>query len=736
MGKRIAFFLALVAATTSLSFDAEDAKNRPVSKVISLLKDMKKTLEEEAKADEEVYEQLDCWCTTNDKEKTKAIADAEAKIKSLNLAIEELTASSTQLKAEIKTLEGEVAANQDALGKATALRMKAQEEFSQEEKDMLQSVSALKAAIVVLSKHHPSALLQSSQTKLNQVTIVLKNEMQKHGDLLQGVLTISQRKMIQAFVQSPEDYFKAEPTLKQSRAEPKFVQQAPSAGSYAPQSGQILGILKQMMETFESNLSQSQKDELGASADYENLKAAKEHEIEAGLDQIEVKTQDLATTDEKLAQAKTDLEDTTNSLTADQKFLKNLKEQCALINSEWEERQKTRNMEIEAVAKALEFLSSDEAHDLFTKTFNFMQKLSTQKIHSVSQSREKASKLLKAIALQTKNPKLMTLALSIRLDAFTKVKAAIDKMIAELTKEQADEVKLKDYCVSSLNENERNTQTKSREKKGLEDTVADLTMTIDDLTESIKTLKAEIEEMQFQKKRAGEDREKENKEFQEAVSDQRATQKLLKQALEVLKGFYEKKASFLQKTGRQTPPTSFKAYKKNESSGGVMSMIQQIINDAAAVEAEAIRAEADAQKTYETFVKDTNASTEEKNAEIVRQSEAKGKAEVEKTKTEETLESVIAELDGLSTEKSDLKSRCDYTLKNFEIRQTARAQEIEALKQVKQILSGAKFAEFLQSDKIFDNGSSEPLVGGSSRSVQVEDDGGDPLAEFLGGEEQ
>merc|ERR1719236_219428 len=150
------------------------------------------------------------------------------------------------------------------------------------------------------------------------------------------------------------------------------------APAYAPQSGQILGILKQMMETFESNLSQSQKDELNASSDYENLKAAKEHEINAALDQIEVKTQDLATTDEKLAQAKTDLEDTTNSLDADQKFLINLKEQCALIDSEWEERQKTRNMEIEAVAKALEFLSSDEAHDLFTKTFNFMQKLSTQ----------------------------------------------------------------------------------------------------------------------------------------------------------------------------------------------------------------------------------------------------------------------------------------------------------------------------------------------------------------------
>merc|ERR1719443_1257022 len=78
-------------------------------------------------------------------------------------------------------------------------------------------------------------------------------------------------------------------------------------------------------------------------------------------------------TDEKNAQAKTDLEDTEESLAADQKFLANLKEQCAAMDAEWEMRQKTRTEEMEAVAKALEILSGDDAHDLFSKTFSFMQ---------------------------------------------------------------------------------------------------------------------------------------------------------------------------------------------------------------------------------------------------------------------------------------------------------------------------------------------------------------------------
>merc|ERR1719313_664352 len=100
---RATLLLGLVAAAyaSSLSFDEEDAKNRPVSKVITLLKDMQKELEAEAKADQEVYDTFACWCETNEKEKTKAIADAEAKIKDLNIQIEELTASSARLGSEI-----------------------------------------------------------------------------------------------------------------------------------------------------------------------------------------------------------------------------------------------------------------------------------------------------------------------------------------------------------------------------------------------------------------------------------------------------------------------------------------------------------------------------------------------------------------------------------------------------------------------------------------------------------
>merc|ERR1711881_509144 len=195
----------------ALSFDVADAKNRPVSKLITLLKDMLKQLEKEATDDEEIYDKMACWCETNDKEKTKSIADAEARISDLTTKIEELTANSARLNTEIKNLEKEVAENQAALDKATAIRQKELAEFNEEEKDLLGSISALKSAVTVLSKHN--SFLQMPRSHITGVAASVQNIMQKHSSLLSGVLMHSQRKALSAFIQAPEDYFDAEPTF-------------------------------------------------------------------------------------------------------------------------------------------------------------------------------------------------------------------------------------------------------------------------------------------------------------------------------------------------------------------------------------------------------------------------------------------------------------------------------------------------------------------------------------------
>jgi len=342
-------------------------------------------------------------------------------------------------------------------------------------------------------------------------------------------------------------------------------------------------------------------------------------------------------------------------------------------------------------------LSSDDAHDLFTKTFN--PALIQKEFSAQSERRTQASDLLSKIAAKVGNPRLAAIASQVKLDAFTKVKQAIDDMVSQLLKEKEDEIKHKDFCVEEFNSNQLQTEKKERHKEDLLAKVEDLELTIKTLGQAITSLKSEIAEMQVQMKRAGEDREKENKDFQQTVADQRASQKLLQSALSILKGFYDKKAALLQKQepAGPPPPAGFKEYKKSSGSGGVMGMIQQIIQDAKAMEAEAIRAEEDSQKAYEGFVKETNASVEAKSKDIVNKSEEKAKGEGDLVQANEDKDATLLELEQLSNYNAELHQSCDFIVKNFDIRQTGRDEEVEALKQAKAILSGADFGALLQS---------------------------------------
>merc|ERR1711930_39481 len=100
-----------------------------------------------------------------------------------------------------------------------------------------------------------------------------------------------------------------------------------------------------------------------------------------------------------------------------------------------------------------------------TRTFN--PALLQEESRVQSARRTQAASLLKAVADKHNNPRLATLAAKVRLDAFTRVKKAIDDMIATLLKEKEDEIKHKDFCVKELNENQLQTERKTREKEDI-----------------------------------------------------------------------------------------------------------------------------------------------------------------------------------------------------------------------------------------------------------------------------
>jgi len=663
-------FLALVASPAL----AVKQEGNPVSKVITLLKDMVEQLEKEAKEDEEVYEAMSCWCTTNDKAKTKAIADAETSIGQLEAAIEGFTALSSKLSNEITTLTKEVGENKEALEKATGVRKKELAEFMAEQDGSLATISSLKGAVAALAKRQGASFMQTGSSEVRKSVEDVMN---------QRALSKKQKKALHSLMNTPEH------------------SEGMSLLQVSAPSDQIFGLLKQMKEDFETNLAASQKDETKAQGEFEDVKKGKTEEIAAGEAQIETKTQELADSDEKNAISKETLQETRDSLAADTEFLANLKEQCKNVDAEYEERTATRQMEIGAVSKATAFLSSDDAKDLVARTMGFIQ---TKKMSNTKSNQAKVAKMLAKAARVSGDPRLSTLAVTARLDAFTKVKKAVSDMIEQLVKEKEDEIEHKDFCVEEINANEKETQARDQVKNTLEEKVQDLATTIATLTKLQVTLKAEVGDLQVQLKRAGEDREKANSEFQVTVADQRATQKLLAGALNILKSFYEKGALIQESSTDSSeepagppPPPGFKKAAPNAQSGGVMGMIQMIIDDAKAMEKDALKAEEDAQKAFESFVTDTNTSIETKTKEGITAAENQGKAEAEKVEKEQERDGVVEELSALSGENADLHASCDFTLKNFDVRQGARDAEIEALKQALAMLSGASFGAFLQT---------------------------------------
>jgi len=285
------------------------------------------------------------------------------------------------------------------------------------------------------------------------------------------------------------------------------------------------------------------------------------------------------------------------------------------------------------------------------------------------------------------------LATSVELDAFTKVKKAIDHMISVLKQQQKDEVKKNDWCKSELQSNDMATERKESQQADLEALITKLESDIKALETGIAEAKADIVENQLNLQSASMERKTENLDFQKVIADQTTTIEVLHQALDKLAKFYD----LVQTSGnswiqRQTPDVPQMEYKKSKGATGVMEMIEKLIYDSQELMKESKKSESDAQVAYEKLVADTNDSVRALQKEIVSKTQAKADAEKDRREAHSDLSDTMKDLDGLAKYNAELHTECDYVMKNFDVRQNGRAQEIEALQQAKQILNGASLS--------------------------------------------
>merc|ERR1719247_4061881 len=242
-----------------------------------------------------------------------------------------------------------------------------------------------------------------------------------------------------------------------------------------------------------------------------------------------------------------------------------------------------------------------------------------------------------------------------------------------------------------MNSNEKSTYEATEQKEDLEALIAKLTKLMKTGTEEIVAANAEIADTETAILKASQVREGENAEFQTVFADQRATQDILSKVMGKLTEFYKTaKGGALLQRASQEPPVKFNSYKKNAGASPVIGMIEQIIEDSKALESEAVAGETEAQAAYEKFVKDSNSLIKQLSDSVASKTKASAKAAEDAEQAKSDLGSANGELESLALTAEDLHGESDWVLKNFEARQKARLDEIEAIGQAKGILSGAK----------------------------------------------
>merc|ERR1719394_2040210 len=107
-----------------------------------------------------------------------------------------------------------------------------------------------------------------------------------------------------------------------------------------------------------------------------------------------------------------------------------------------------------------------------------------------------------------------------------------------------------------------------------------------------------------------------------------------------------------------------------------MEMIEKLIYDARELRTSSKSSEIEAQRGYEHLIADSNDMIQSLQKQVVFKTQSKIAAQKDKQNTQDDLNDVLKELDGLAKYNAELHTECDYLLKNFDLRQTERGEEI------------------------------------------------------------
>merc|ERR1719352_1511706 len=351
---QVLFFITMLATPASAA-----RGDKTITQVVSLLQDMLDKSKEDGKSDRTVFGKFQCYCDTTTAKTKEAIEETSEDIERMDALIADKRAQNSAYSQEAAKLEADMASNQKAQGQATSTRDKEEESFTKEETDLIKGIEQLDQGIEILAAvgadqtvtgDSDSELLMAKDATAAAKAMFMakKSTVKKLDDNVKKALraasvfmTAKQRSMVSAFVQ------------------------APFTGNYNAQSGEIVGVLKNMNDTFTQNLANARQVESKAIFDYNAMMKVLTDEYDDMSSLLEKRKKEIGETAELISTTSSEMNTAKERLADDQEFLASLTDRCAKKKAEFEKRNMLRSQEEAAIAEAIAVLNSDAAFATF-----------------------------------------------------------------------------------------------------------------------------------------------------------------------------------------------------------------------------------------------------------------------------------------------------------------------------------------------------------------------------------
>jgi len=670
------------------------AQGNAIKKVVGLLNQMKSELIAEADKDKKLMEDLKCWCKKNTKAKTSAIESNTAASEALAAEITKYAGNSGQYEAQMNSAEQKIKDLEAQFATAEADHEEQLKQLRAEETDLTGNAGSLEAAVKILAKHF--GLLQTNPEVLSAVQSIMHDASEQSRirytamvslpkSFLQSTTGVT-NKLAQSFESSYQNLI---PPSAARRVLEAFLQNTgPShLAPHSPASGQILGVLKQMLDDANGDLAAKKEEITKETESYKKLKKSLKEQLSAQRKSYEDNKSALSKAKFLKVEGAAELKKLREAIQADKDVLGMLNTKCRDLDTVFAQRTKDRDSEIGAVDKALGILTSDENRAALNPSF-------LQLKMAVAPSWEQMSydmMTIKGGVSAGTTKKLMLVAQQMKLRDFTEVITMIDKMVTDIKAQMKDESTKRDTCNSELAATKKSIKETKREQDLTANAIAETQETIEEKKQEKEDLEAKVADTKTSMLEASSAREEENKANQDTITEAREMNAVLNKALTVLKNEYAKE--FLQQDPTQagqvsTMPGDFEPYKKNQGANGVLTMMEKIVADVKTQEEDTMADEAKSQAEYEQFTKDATASVKADEAAITDLLSVIATEGAELNALNTQAGDLEADFKELSETQTGLHNDCDFLIKYFADRQNAMQNEIESLGKAKAFLSG------------------------------------------------